>query len=233
MRDLRKIKAIALLMSVMTCILMFSVGFSAWFKISAPAPVTPDEDGSFEAYDVLTIHMKENDGMEVFKSSLLSFKTSDTLKDTDTGTIEVTYVVPQSTVAATVDSGDTTGSFTVDFSLGYSSLSSLAPEGHKLFGNAFNKETYPNNSFSVSVAKAKSTTTSLNADSDTIDCVCTFEGIDTTKDFEFTLIYTFKIPTGLNFKESFGQYLNGTESTEENPNADTTKFSASAVVTDN
>ena len=224
MRDLRKIKAIALLMSVMTCILMFSVGFSAWFKISAPAPVTPDEDGSFEAYDVLTIHMKENDGMEVFKSSLLSFKTSDTLKDTDTGTIEVTYVVPQSTVSATG------GSFTVDFSLGYSSIAS---EGHKLFGNAFNNETYPNNSYSASVAKAKSTTTSLNADSDTIDCVCTFEGIDTTKDFEFTLIYTFKIPSGLNFKNSFGQYLNGTESTEENPNADTTKFSASAVVTDN
>ena len=224
MRDLRKIKAIALLMSVMTCLLMFSVGFSAWFKISAPAPIVLDgnKGGRLEAYDVLTIHMKENDGMEMFKSSLLSFKTSETLADTDTGSIKVTYVVPQSTVAAT------DGSFQVDFSLGYSSLTS---EGHKLFGHAFSA-TYSDNSFSASVAEAKSTAVSLNTDSDTIDCVCTFEGIDTTKDFEFTLIYTFKIPSGLNFKNSFGQYLNGTESTAENSNADTTKFSASALVTD-
>ena len=231
MKDLRKIRLMAIIASVTACLLMFSVGFSVWFKVEAPEPVILDNEngngGSFEAYDVLTIHMKVDNGMNVFKSSLLSFKKSDTLENTDTGTIEVTYVVPKSTVATTG------GSFTVDFSLGYSSLSKLAPEGHKLFGNAFNKETYPNNSFSVSVAEAKSTTTSLNANSDTIDCVCTFEGIDTNKDFVFTLIYTFNIPPGLTFKESFGQYLNGTESPTENPNADTTKFSASAVVTDN
>ena len=232
MKDLRKIKFMSIIASVMACLLMFSVGFSVWFKVEAPAPVNPDEDGSFETYDVLMIHMKDDNGMNVFKSSLLSFKTSDTLKDTDTGTIEVTYVVPKSTIAATVDTGDTTGSFTVDFSLGYSSLSSLAPDGHKLFGNAFDTTTYANNSFSASINEEQ-LTTSLNSDDDTIICSYTFENIPTDDDFEFKLIYTFKIPTGLTFKESFGQYLNGTESTTENPNADTTKFSASAVVTDN
>jgi len=242
MKDLRKIRLMAIIASVTACLLMFSVGFSVWFKVEAPEPVTPDEDGSFEAYDVLTIHMKGDNGMNVFKSSLLSFKKSDTLADTDTGTIEVTYVVPKSTVAATVDSGDTTGSFTVDFSLGYSSLIS---EGHQLFGHAFST-TYPDNSYSVSVVYGTNNETkkdltpqfaSVQEDGvvidDTIICSYTFENITTDDDFVFTLIYTFKIPPGLTFKESFGQYLNGTESTEENPNADTTKFSASAVVTDN
>lgn len=235
MRDLRKIKLVALLVSITCCFFMFSVGFSAWFNISAPAPVTPDDTGSLESYDVLTIHMKGDNGMKVFKSSLLSFKDSDTLEDskTGTGTIEATYVVPKSTVEATA------GSFTVDFSLGYSSLSL---NGHQLFGHAFST-TYKDNSYSASVVYGANNETKIDLTpqflsvqddqviDDTIICSYTFENIPTTDDFEFTLIYTFKIPKGINFKESFGQYLNGTESTEDNP-SDTTKFSASAVVKD-
>lgn len=222
MRDLRKIKLIALVVSITSCLLMFSVGFSTWYNVSAPAPVEPDTPGSFEAYDMVGIYMKGNDGMEMFKSSLLSFKTNEKLENTDSGSIKVHYVVPKSTLE-TMD-----GNFAVNFSLGYVSLVQPAEEnGHKLFAHAFS-ENYSDNSFSVSVKIGENDPYAVEAvltEDDEIICSYDFRNIDETQDFEFTVIYTFNIPHGINFKESFGQYLNGTEG-----KADATKFSASAMV---
>ena len=70
MKDLRKIRLMAIIASVTACLLMFSVGFSVWFKVEAPEPVVLDGEkgGSFETYDVITI--------QPFEYSALSFRDS-------------------------------------------------------------------------------------------------------------------------------------------------------------
>ena len=225
MKGLRKIRLIAFLLSLTSCIFMFGVGFSTWYNVSVSSPV--EQSVTVETYDVLSVYMRENDGMTIFNSSLLSFKTTDgTLADTDRGVITVNYVVPASTVAAT------DGSFTVDFLLGYSALAS-GNSDHRLFATAFGDD-FPNNSFSVQVKLGDSTEYVLQdgdvsdlADDDSIFGSYDFTVENTEQDFEFTVIYTFDIPGGLNFKSSFGQYLNGSEGA-----TDATKFSASAAVRD-
>ena len=222
MKGQRKIKFIAFLLSITSCLFMFGVGFSTWYNLSTSEVVTAT--GSVEAYDVLTIH---NSGMTIFKSSLFSFKTSDqTLADTSVGVITVNYRVPADTVAAT------RGSFAVDVSLGYSEL---LVSDHKLFAVAFGNA-FASNSFSVDVQVGDKTTNVItNGKSDklagdgTIAVTKTFTPTDvgnTNADFEFTVIYTLNINSGVNFKDSFGKYLKGTEG------AETTKFVASAQVRD-
>ena len=222
MKGQRKIKFIALLLSITSCLFMFGVGFSTWYNLSTSDVVT--STGSIEAYDVLTI---QNSGMTLFKSSLFSFKTNDqTLSDSNVGVITVNYKVPVETLAAT------DGSFAVDLTLGYSEL--VIPD-HRLFEVAFGNS-FAGNTFSVDVQIGNSTTSMIaNGKSDrlaadgTITVTKTFtadEVGDLNSDFEFTVIYTLNIEGGENFKESFGKYLRGTEG------AVTTKFAASAQVRD-
>ena len=222
MKGQRKIKFIALLLSIASCLFMFGVGFSTWYNLSTSDVVT--STGSIEAYDVLTI---QNSGMTLFKSSLFSFKTNDqTLSDSNVGVITVNYKVPVETLAAT------DGSFAVDLTLGYSEL--VIPD-HRLFEVAFGNS-FAGNTFSVDVQIGNSTTSMIaNGKSDrlaadgTITVTKTFtadEVGDLNSDFEFTVIYTLNIEGGENFKESFGKYLRGTEG------AVTTKFAASAQVRD-
>jgi hypothetical protein len=227
MRDLRKIKAIALLMSVMTCILMFSVGFSAWFKISAPAPVIPDEDGSFEAYDVLTIHMQTPNGMEIFEYSALSFRNA-AGESTSNGQIKVHYVVPKSTVDAA------NGNFTVDVTLTYETLSKYATEDANFAGlfAGLGKGTGTNQ---VSVTSSKGTVSDYTVGADNITAKLTFEDITLAAnetEYAFTLTYDFNIPPDTealkgNFRQMFGKYLNVTSESVEAP----TKFIVTAQVT--
>lgn len=222
MKGQRKIKFIALLLSITSCLFMFGVGFSTWYNLSTSDVVT--STGSIEVYDVLTI---QNSGMTLFKSSLFSFKTNDqTLSDSSVGVITVNYKVPVETLAAT------DGSFAVDLTLGYSEL--VIPD-HRLFEVAFGNS-FAGNTFSVDMQIGNSTTSMIaNGKSDrlaadgTITVTKTFtadEVGDLNSDFEFTVIYTLNIEGGENFKESFGKYLRGTEG------AVTTKFAASAQVRD-
>ena len=222
MKGQRKIKFIALLLSITSCLFMFGVGFSTWYNLSTSDVVT--STGSIEAYDVLTI---QNSGMTLFKSSLFSFKTNDqTLSDSNVGVITVNYKVPVETLAAT------DGSFAVDLTLGYSEL--VIPD-HRLFEVAFGNS-FAGNTFSVDMQIGNSTTSMIaNGKSDrlaadgTITVTKTFtadEVGDLNSDFEFTVIYTLNIEGGENFKESFGKYLRGTEG------AVTTKFAASAQARD-
>lgn len=226
MRDLRKIKAIALLMSVMTCILMFSVGFSAWFKISAPAPVTPDEDGSFEAYDVLTIHMQTPNGMEIFEYSALSFRNA-AGESTSNGQIKVHYVVPKSTV----DAADR--NFTVDVTLTYDTLSQYANDAD--FEGLFAGLGKGMGTNQVSVTSSNGTVSNYTVGADNITAKLTFENITLAAnetEYAFTLTYDFNIPADTealkgNFRQTFGKYLNVTSESVEAP----TKFIVTAQVT--
>ena len=220
MKRQMKMKLIALLLSIASCLLMFSVGFSTWYNVVLPEGAT-QASGTVSVYDALTIH---NTGMTVFNSSLLSFKTNDqTLTDTDEGVITVNYKIPAETVIAT------NGTFAVNLELGYSSL---AVENHALFATAFSNS-FTDNNFSVDLKVGEQTLSLIAAGKsdklaadDKIVCSKTFTGVGTGSDFEFSVVYTFDIDSGDNFRESFGKYLKGTEG------AETTKFAASATVSD-
>ena len=235
--DMRKIKLIAFLLSVTSCLLLFSVGFSTWYNVKYPTGITTE--GSVEAYDVLTI---ENAGMDIFRFSMFSFKTATydgttltAFKDSSTGVISVTYRVPAETLAATGNS------FKVDASLSYdaTTLSAIA-QNDSSFEGLFSKLTLnaANKGVSVSCEATTGTITQVTATTVSgteIKGTYKFEGVtanaktDPNKSadvYEFTIKYTFNISSGTGFKDTFGQYLNGTDN-----NKNGTKFIASANVT--
>ena len=224
MKDLRKIRLMAIIASVTACLLMFSVGFSVWFKVEAPEPVTPEEDGSFEAYDVLTIHMKTPDGMEIFEYSALSFRNA-AGASTSSGQINVNYVVPQSTVTATG------GNFTVDVTLTYETLSTYADANFAGLFASLEKGTETNQ---VSVTSSEGTVSNYTVSADNITAKLTFSDITVAENenYEFTLTYNFNIPQDTdtvkgNFRQIFGKYLNVQSEQVNEP----TKFIVTAQVT--
>ena len=218
MKRQRKIKLLAILMSITSCLLMFSMGFATWYNVTLPNASTVGS-GDVVVYDALTIH---NSGMTMFSSSLISFKTSDkTLTDANSGVITVNYKIPKNTITAAKKN------FTVDFELGYSDL---AVSDHKLFATAFGNGFAKNNFSVVLNLNGQAITLVQNGRSDkvsaedTINCSYDFQNISDTADLEFSVTYTFNIEGGVNFRDSFGKYLKGTDGDE------TTKFAASAVV---
>lgn len=224
MRDLRKIKFMALLLSITSCLFMFSVGFATWYNVSAPTPVTTS--GSFEAYDVLTIHMKENDGMNLFEYSALSFRDADG-KATDKGQIKVHYVVPKSTVDAT------DGDFTVDVTLTYDTLSRYAHDAD--FAGLFAGLEKGTGTNQVNVTSSKGTVSEYVVSDTQITAKITFENVTLTEsqtEYAFALTYDFNIPADTdtvkgNFRQTFGKYLNIQSEEVKNP----TKFIVTAQVT--
>ena len=224
---MKRIKTIAFLLSLTSCLCLFGVGFSMWYNVN---PLQPKKQtGALEAYDVLEI---SNTEMTTFKFSMLSFKEGDAqstnFKDSDQGEITVTYTVGADTLAAT----DRT--FRVDTALGYDE--NTVRGGYKnLFGDL------PDGSISVE-CKAKSsngetiTITPVNEAIEEnekgvkeIKRAYEFKGV-TANDgdsYSFTITYTFKIPSeNDNFRKTFGQYLMGGE-TEGKV---VTKFIASAYI---
>lgn len=212
---MRKIKLISLIMSILSSLIICSIGFSTWYEFEPPVT---SKTGNYEAYDVLTI---ENVDMEVFQFSALSFKTAEytngalsSFSDTDTGVITVKYKIP----AASVNAAD--GKFTINVSLGYDG----AADGHALFGNAF-PDTGTSNYYTV-----KLDGTVINADIDANDNISftkSLSGISKTEDYEFTVTYEFYIPSAnMNFRNTFGKYITGSDG-----DGTPTKFSASAYVT--
>lgn len=207
---MRKIRLISIAMSVLSCVCIFSVGFSSWFSLESPAKTT---SGSYDTYGVLSI---ENTEMTVFQFSALSFK-DENYEDTDEGVISVKYKIPKESVKAV------NGNFVVDISLGYSGISDSE---YKLFKNAFAEES--GNNYYVKVDG--DTIVASIAEDDTISFQKTFDGCDQSKDFEFTVTYIFDIPNDdANFRNTFGKYLvaGGTDGKKA------TTFTSSACATPN
>ena len=226
---MRRVKLMAFLMSLASCLCLFGAGFSSWYAVTIDKGETIP-DGNITSYDILTII---NEEMTTFQYSILSFKdmvevtetvggeqiTKAIFQNVDKGVITVEYLIPLETLAATG------GNFNVDFSLGYDML---AVDNHKLFSKAFS---VTENSYSISVDSNSVNNSKINQDTDTIDFTHSFQNIPTGKDYTFTVTYMFDIPgatqsDALNFKNTFGQYLKGSDT----PNNDTTKFVASALV---
>lgn len=215
---MRKIRFISLIMSILSSLFIFSVGFSTWYEFNPPKTYG---EGDFMGYGVLEI---KNTGMDVFQYSALSFKEVEydesgnisSFKDIDTGVIRVEYTVPKETLKST------DGSFTITADLGYSNLSDT---GHKLFATAFSPS---DNFYTVkyyeggidSDSDKYAVTATINESSDKITFELGFptvnSSVDTSKDYVFTVEYSFYIPSSTdsdvhNFRNTFGKYMKGTE----------------------
>ena len=227
---MKKIKTIAFLLSVASCLCLFGVGYSTWYNITPPQQ--QKRTGSIESYSVLEI---SNTEMTTFKFSMLSFKEGDAqkthFKNSDSGSITVTYTVSADTVKAT------NGKFRVNTTLGYDE--NTVRDGHKdLFGVLSLGEGKNTASITCQAKNPNGETITVieqkiaaneNAVKE-IKSVYQFENVPQGGFFSFTITYTFHIPSAEdNFRQTFGQYLQGGEK-NGNEVTEVTKFIAAAYV---
>lgn len=215
---MRRVKFISLLMSILSSLVIFSIGFSSWIEF---APLNASSSGSFTTYDILTI---ENTEMSVFQFSATAFKEVayeegglKTYTDTQTGVITVTYKVPAASVKAA------NGKIHLDISLGY-----VGAKINNLFATTFPTSS-TTNFLNVKIGTEAVTPqiTTNESGEEVINIQKTYSNMDQTKDFEFTVTYEFNIPyENMNFRNTFGKYITGSDGT-----GTPTKFTASAYVT--
>ena len=230
--SMKKIKTIAFLLSVASCLCLFGVGYSTWYNITPPQQ--QNRTGLIESYSVLEI---SNTEMTTFKFSMLSFKEGDAqttnFKNSDSGAITVTYTVSADTVRTT------NGKFRVDTALGYDE-NTVRDSYKDLFGGlsigegkntvSVTCEAKSSNGETITVIEQK-IEENENAVKE-IKGAYKFENVPQGS-FSFTITYTFNIPSSGdnsdNFRQTFGQYLQGGENNGTEVR-DVTKFIASAYV---
>lgn len=236
---MKKIKFIAFIASLAMCITLLGVGYATWYNVKYPSE--PPKSGTLEAYDILNITLDE---MEIFKFSMLSFKTGtaiegDEFANSNVGEITVTYTVDAETLAATKSESGKGSDFCVNLSLGYDKTTVVGGYD-KLFDEIHTEpDTTEKNKVTVSCEEASEITDPTNNGSE-IANTCTFKGVEAGDNgaFTFTVTYTFTIPSSDaagnfddNFRAVFGQYLRGDTIQTADGVQGVTKFVASAHVT--
>ena len=202
MKRQRKIKLLAILMSITSCLLMFSMGFATWYNVVAPREMVVS-DGSFAVYDVgqMSDYIKpRTDGFTMLEFTALGFKTD---KDSE-GKVTKTY----NTISATYDlvtsqlSAYKNGGLSISSTLSYSNLSSYADANTELFALTGKNTISVQISYILNgVLKTVTPTVVNNGKNITVTHEFT-DGLPT----EFTIIYTFNITDG--FRNNFGKYIN-------------------------
>ncbi len=234
---MRKIKIIALLMSLTSCLFLCGVGFSIWYNVK---PIEAKyATGSIQtAYDVLKI---SNTEMTIFKFSMLSFKTGDAqtadFRNSDVGTITVTHTVGAAALEATG------GNFRVDLALGYDETT-LYNDYNELFGalsvgegdNTISVKCEAKNANGALVSAgelapvdAEDTTAAHKLSASELKSAYEFRDVVANNEgsYSFTVTYTFRIPgANDNFRQNFGQYLMGADTQGKT----VTKFVTSAYI---
>ena len=209
---MRKIRVIAIVMTMLSCVSIFSIGFSSWFSFE---PQINIQEGSYESYGVLAI---DNIEMSVFNFSAISFR-DENHDDCDQGLISVKYQIPKESLGVFEDE------FTISLTLAYSEI--FDADNYKLFYDAFvtNEST---NDMKVFITGGDEEGIEYEiTDNDDIYFEHTFKNVDKSKDLEFTVDYVFTVPSeNSNFRNTFGKYLIGGEIDIEG--FDTTKFSVVA-----
>ena len=215
---MRKIRLIAIVMTVLSCISIFSIGFSSWFSFE---PQIKIQEGSYESYGLLTI---DNIEMSVFKFSALSFK-DENYDNCDEGRVTVKYQIPKESLSVFE------GEFTISLTLGYSEI--FDADNYKLFYDAFVTNESTNNLKVFITGGSEDGIEYEITENDDIYFEHTFANDDKSQDLEFTVDYVFTVPSeNSNFRNTFGKYLVGSEIEMEE--LDPTKFSVVAeFITDN
>ena len=232
---MKKIKLIAFIASIAMCITLLGVGYATWYNVSYPSE--PPKSGTLEAYDVLNISLDE---MEIFKFSMLSFKTGTATEgsefaNSDVGVITVTYTVDAETLAATKSDSGEGSDFCVNLSLGYDKTTVVGGYDKLFDGVTVGTDPAAKNTVVVSCDRpaAEFAATHINED-DEVASTYTFKGVTANDNgaFTFTVTYTFNIPSADdNFRTVFGQYLRGDTTQTADGIQGVTKFVASAHVT--
>ena len=208
----RLFKYVPILMSVLTSMFLFSVGFSSWL-VTKPLEVG-DVDGSFQAHEVNDFVSWK--GTTMFEYTSLYFKDDELNKvgetapsyklgDSNRGQITVTYSLTDAGKAAALDGG-----LTVTFRLGYTDAN-----GTLRFKSSNTKVTVNGSVYSLSGESAQASASH------------TFNTTNGIPEGDFTVIYEFNTTVGAGFRSEFGQYLLNNKKGDDGVYR-TTKFVTSA-----
>ena len=216
---MRKLNIFSIVMSLLSMLTIFSVGFSGW--VSMP-PAQDSASGSFSTYEVgeMSKYISMS-SIDMFEYSALHFWNSDQSAASDTGTISVKYRIDLD--ACATDAGDDwDNTLSVTANLWYNNLATDYALFTDTGSGAYSK--------TITVAIEGVDDAASDITGDMITTTHTFTNLENTGTFDFTVVYTFNIPMNLagtttpsNFRNCFGKYL---KAFAEDP----TTFNVSALV---
>ena len=208
---MRKIKLIAFLLSVTSCLFLFSVGFATWYNVSV---ATENTTGLLEVYDVEQMDSyislsKDEEGFQLFDFTALGFKR---YEDRVCNTITATYDL---NVTALEELGE---DITIESTLAYKNL--LAEDSNGLFKfESTANEITAQICYTVNGQQKVDDVTFTNNGTDIVVSY-TFEKGNVPEDF--SIIYTFDITE--KFRSEFGKYISVKEDNK-------TEFTTTARIT--
>lgn len=216
---MRKLNIMSIIMSLLSMLTVFSVGFASW--LSMPTP-TVSRVGTFQSYVVgeMSDYIKVGT-VDMFDYSAFHFWNDDKTAATSTGKISVPYTID---LAKCAESSNWNGTLTVYASLWYEDITDST---YKLFEN-INTTTYSK----TVTAKIGDTTLNMTNSGTRLDVSHTFTGLGNTGTHTFTIDYIFEIPetvsggSNVNFRMCFGKYLKTENASDGIP----TKFHMTAYV---
>ena len=224
---MKKIKYLALLLSVATFLSVVGIGFAIWYNVKV---ILPNGDGTvtgdsnkITAYSVdKSSNILKCDDISMFSYSALSFSGNN---GTGTGTIEVTYWID-------MNSEFITDSTTLTFSLTYEegTIRALDANDDGTNDGLFGEVTGTTKTFSAAIGSVGLGNATVSTDGKTISFTCTYGAIkNQITNNAFTLTYTLTIPetytggtTVGNFRKAFGQYLLSNWDSDGDGTGDTT-----------
>lgn len=214
---MRKLHIMSIVMSLLSMLTVFSVGFASWLSLPTP---TVNRVGTFQSYVVgeMSDYIKAGT-VDMFEYSAFHFWNDDKTAASNTGKISVPYTIDLEKCAKA--GGNWNGTVTLNASLWYENLTDNT---YPLFGLK-NGETY---SKSVT-AKIGNTTLNVTNSGSRLDVSHTLTGLGSTGTYTFTIDYIFTIPgasDNVNFRMCFGKYLKTENASDGTP----TKFHMSAFI---
>ena len=217
---MRKIKLIAFLTSILSALSLLSTGFSSWYYVNYPE--TKQAFGAMTAYEVEDIAVNI-ESFDVFHLSALSFRDKEDNSTSDNGSIEITCSIPSEVIEKNLSS------FSVRFELTAMNLSEHATNETKTNPNFGLFQSFVQSSTNEVTAKMSINDTESNVPlektNQKLTATCNFTNVSSANDLEFTLTFTFNVPGGANFRDSFGKYISLKSDNY-------TKFVVSAYVSD-
>lgn len=198
MRKMRKIKLIAFLLSVTSCLFLLSTGFATWYNVSFS---TKNVTGLLEVYDVEQmdsyISLSKDDegnivGFQLFEFTALGFKSDE---NRVYNTITATYDLNKTELEELGEN------ITIESTLAYKNLLAQDSNGLFKFESAANKITVQV-SYTINNQMKTDDVTPVNNGTDIVVSY-TFEKGNLPE--EFSIIYTFDITT--DFRSEFGKYI--------------------------